>query len=288
MAKEESTALTPTKTSTLTPTKTSQSVTPFYNEFPDYNALLNYCKDVVKSATCPFDKPEDVAVVWIGSKELSIPFHTVGLAHFFIVNGKLAIDSHIARILAGRGNIRFQVLEDYRPLYHYVAKSRSFTQDEYDEQPDKFEVYFSADHLKANTANLAEGGAYTKDGKIVVIKTAEPVDYRTKILFKRSVPKQVNKYLMKNGEIDKSVITGTIPAVEEVEAIGTFSWSLAEEAKLTEKDNWRKFPGPTCFARAYMDGGRKLYDDVFHGMYHPLELPDAPDQIYEDTTYEEV
>lgn len=65
-------------------------------------------------------------------------------------------------------------------------------------------------------------------------------------------------------------------------SIGVVTWTIAEarRAKLTEKDNWRNYPGDLLWARCVARGCRRFCAEVFGGpVYVPEELgADVDDQ----------
>lgn len=55
---------------------------------------------------------------------------------------------------------------------------------------------------------------------------------------------------------------------------GEFTYAEAEKAKLTGKDNWRNYPRNMLEARAISFALRKLYPDLFAGIYSKEEVQD--------------
>jgi hypothetical protein len=71
----------------------------------------------------------------------------------------------------------------------------------------------------------------------------------------------------------------------------TFTMQEAQDAGLTTKDNWRKYPSDMLFARAISRGARRFAPGIFGGspVYTPEEMgADVDPEGYVDTTVTEV
>ena len=55
----------------------------------------------------------------------------------------------------------------------------------------------------------------------------------------------------------------------------SFTLEQAQRARLTDKDNWKKYPHAMLRARASAELARAVYPDVVGGLYDPDEIPGA-------------
>ena len=87
--------------------------------------------------------------------------------------------------------------------------------------------------------------------------------------------------------------TCTLAWFENGKPVGESSFTMkeAQDAGLTSKDNWRKFPSDMLFARAISRGARRFAPGIFGGspVYTPEELgADTDPEGYVETTVTEV
>lgn len=214
----------------------------------DIDALMEYVTPFVKGALCPFQEPADAALafLWAQNKGISV---IEAFNHLVIVNGRVGADSFLTRAMLQKGGIFASVVithgepEDFRPLYHYTYRGDTYDQDMYDANRDQYAVFLSADTLKAAHAN-----GTIPAGKIPVVRSAQPYDYRTRLMFRRFIGKTV------------------------LQEVGEFTWSRAQAAGLTEKSNWKNYPRECQYARAYMTGARRIGADKMAETYSKEEL----------------
>lgn len=61
----------------------------------------------------------------------------------------------------------------------------------------------------------------------------------------------------------------------------SFTIEQAQRARLTDKDNWKKYPHAMLRARASAELARAVYPDVVGGLYDPDEIPGADVRVVE-------
>lgn len=242
-------------------------------DFKSMEAIQAFADQIIKADISPYNKASDVVIVTLWAKEMNVPTMTA-LAHTMCVNSKIGMDSHLQRALLLSGGVTSQVvvtngeIEDMRPLYSYASKGGFFTQDDIDRSPDKFEIVYDAEAIVVNVknGNFNEKGTYTTAGKMVVMRSPEPVDYRTRVEFQRRYGARV------------------------VKEYGEFLWSNAVAAGLTTKSNWKAYPKACLYARAYTLGAARIADDLLMGTPTLAILADISDGSYEEpeTEYTEV
>lgn len=236
----------------LTPLKAEIAV---FNRYDDPEALMTFAKMLWASGLNAFDKPEDVATVMVWAKEMQFPMVNA-LAHCMVVNSRLGIDSHAARALLTKANVIAETIEDYRPIYTYSSPTKTYSQEEIDSNPEEYFIFLDGKVAAAKLeAKEIIQGIYK--GKVAVIRSPEPIDYRTVIRFTR---------YFKTPEGYKKLVE-----------YGKFNFQEAIDAELTKKSNWQNWPSDCCYARAYMRGSRRIADDILMGVYSKLELADISD-----------
>jgi hypothetical protein len=216
-----------------------------FNNFGDQQAMIEYVTPFLKGEGSPFKKPEDGIKVLLSAKELNVPF-SVALSHSFIVNNKVAHDTHFIRGLAQRGGIAMTTVEDYRPLYSYRYRDSTFLQDEIDQNPNTYKVFTSAAVL-GDYVNTKRGKEDFDNGIIPVLRAEKPYDYRTTIRFER-------EFQLKNGRF--------VHLVEDA----SFTYSEAKKAELVDKNNWKKYGRDCLYARSTTRGLRRIAGDIVHGI----------------------
>jgi hypothetical protein len=203
--------------------------------------LIEFCRPIAESNISPYSQPEQVAAValWAYDKGINL---MDALANTFMLNGRVALNSHLVRALLQKNNITHKVLKNYEPVFGYKRLERRFTQDQIDADPKAFKIFYSAETLKAWVE------LNPKAVELPVFQIPEPVDYITTIEFTRYY----------NGNPHK--------------IIASFSMNDALTADLVKKDNWSKYPKQCLFARTYVIGAREIASDLIFGMYTPEEM----------------
>lgn len=233
-----------------------------FSNVGDINQLIEYVTPFVKGSLCPFQEPADAALAYIWAMDKGIsPIEAFN--HLVIVNGRVGADSFLTRAMLQKGGIFASVVithgepEDFRPLYTYTYRSDTYDQDMYDANRDQYAVFLSADSLKA-----AHDKGNIPAGKIPVVRSAQPYDYRTRLMFRRFIGKTV------------------------LQEVGEFTWSRAQAAGLTEKSNWKNYPRECQYARAYMTGARRIGADKMAETYSKEELYTEHDIELDATEFE--
>lgn len=205
-------------------------------------ALLDYCKPIAESGISPFRDPGQVAAValWSLDKDINL---IDALSHAFILNGKIAIDSHLIRGLLQKAGVTHKYLKNYKKIYNYIFKDQVYEQEDIDSNPEMFKIFFNIDALKEWRTNNPDKKAIT-----TVLRSAQPIDIVTEIEFTR----------IRNNKVTTHV--------------SSFSIKDAEVAGLLTKTNWQNYPKLCLAARAYVIGAREIADDIIFGMYNPDEL----------------
>lgn len=231
--------------------------------------LLDYCEKLRTSELTPFKKKEDIALVLTWAVQNNLPFVTA-LTHITVINGKVAIDTHISRALLQRGGITGRTLEDFKPLYQYQTQAGILTQDDIDADPTAYKIYPNQIVLDAAVKSEKVKAGITDDGKVACLRSKNPVDYRTTVVLSRHIPK----------------VDGGYHLLEEK---AQFTWTDAIRAGLHEKDNYVKWPRQMLWARAYSICSSRIGADLLMGAVHKYEMPeyDGPPPETEDITYEE-
>lgn len=207
-------------------------------------ALLDFCKPIAESKISPYSQPEQVAAValWAYDKGINL---MDALANTFMLNGRVALNSHLVRALLQKNGIVHRVVKNFEPCYMYKRQDRLFTQEEIDRNPTSFKVFYSADALKGWVEQNP------KSDITPVLRGSDIVDYITTIEFTRFYGSNPHKIL------------------------SSFSMNDATTADLLVKDNWKKYPKQCTFARAYVLGAREIASDLIFGMYTLEEMGDS-------------
>lgn len=203
--------------------------------------LIEFCKPIAESNISPYSQPEQVAAValWAYDKDINL---MDALANTFMLNGRVALNSHLVRALLQKNGITHKVLKNYEPVYSYKRLDRRFTQEQIDATPEAFKIFYSVETLKAWVE------ANPKAIELPVFQIPEPTDCVTTIEFTRYYGKKAHKI------------------------ISSFSMNDAATADLLKKDNWSKYPKQCLFARCYVVGAREIASDLIFGMYTPEEM----------------
>ncbi len=229
----------------------AQSIQQFSN-FADMDAMMKFVKPLVDAKVFPQDTVGEAVAVMLWAKDKQINLIDA-MAHTAVVHGKVSIDSHLSRALLQQHGIftTFATvnnkLEDYRPLYSWQYRDSIYHQDDIDEFPENFQLF-----INKTAFEKAHKSEQLDKGKIPVIRSPQPIDVRTTLLFTRVVG---NKTLVERGQ---------------------FTWNEAVKAGLTGKSNWENYPQDCLYARAYMRGARRIGNDVIFGIYSKDEM-DQPE-----------
>ncbi len=218
----------------------------------DNQSLEKWTQDFASSDLCPKHlrgKPTDIALTISMANELKIG-KMLAINNIYIISDKVTLGVHLYKALATRGNITWEIVKEYEPVYQYHDTSGNIYSEEDVLDTDLYKTFpFYYNKLpKGFTEDIAPKYA----GKILVFRTALPTDFITIIKFKR---------VFKNGE----VLTHT----------QKYKFSQAITAGLTNKDNWVRMPSNMCLSRCFTDGIRVIGSDVVFGLYEVSEIADA-------------
>lgn len=221
--------------------------------FNDSQKLISYFEPLASTMLNDSGDASNLAAKALYAYGLGIPLQAIVgiIPHITIINGKPTADSHVIQALLRWGKIEYRTIEDYRPIYFFRHRDTIFTQEDVDANPDEFKVFNSVEHL------TAFGKDNIPKGIIELVRSPQPIDYRTKIEFTR-ISRRINGAYVTQTEY------------------GVFTWSDAVTAGYAEKDNWRKHPRAMLYARAVAIGGRRIADDKLKGLYDKTELSDEP------------
>lgn len=249
-------------------------------------AATAFLDKIMRSDKGGIKSVNDGLAILMRAKDLNMPFSTA-IEHIHVINGKTGVDIHVIKALLSRAGVTWRCINNYSPLYEYtdginvyidgkfpdfVERCKSVKEanekriaDEKNGITDKT-VYiypvswysdFSGNIYKSyNLTNKFEvavnrqhADSIIKSGKIPIYRIAnQPVDYITKYEFTR-------------------IINGNT-----VTAIGEFTYSEAQTAKLFEKDTYAKYPKILISHRAFTYGARDIASDVIMGCMETTEL----------------
>lgn len=228
----------------------------------------------------------DGLAILMRAKDLNMPFSTA-IEHIHVINGKTGVDIHVIKALLSRAGVTWRCINNYSPLYEYTdginvyidgkfpdfvercksvkeANEKRIADEKNGITNETVYIYpvswysdFSGNIYKSyNLTNKFEvavnrqhADSIIKSGKIPIYRIAnQPVDYITKYEFTR-------------------IINGNT-----VTAIGEFTYSEAQTAKLFEKDTYAKYPKILISHRAFTYGARDIASDVIMGCMETTEL----------------
>lgn len=217
----------------------------------DNTSLESWIENYANSSLCPKHlrgKPTDIASTISMANELNIG-RMVAINNIYIISDKVTMSVHLYKALATRGNVTWDVIKSHEPIYQYHDTSGNI----YSEEDIKDTELYKAFPFYYNKLpkGFAEDIAPKYAGKILVFRTALPVDFITEINFER---------VFKNGRVKKHT---------EV-----FKYSKAVLAELTTKDNWVRMPSNMCLSRCFTEGIRVIASDVVFGLYETSEVAD--------------
>lgn len=249
-------------------------------------AATAFLDKIMRSDKGGIKSVNDGLAILMRAKDLNMPFSTA-IEHIHVVNGKTGVDIHVIKALLLRAGVTWRCINNYSPLYEYTdginvyidGKFPDFVErcksvKEADEKriadekngitnetvyiyPVSWYSDFSGNIYKSyNLTNKFEvavnrqhAGSIINSGKIPIYRIAnQPVDYITKYEFTR-------------------IINGNT-----ITAIGEFTYSEAQTAKLFEKDTYAKYPKILISHRAFTYGARDIASDVIMGCMETTEL----------------
>lgn len=249
-------------------------------------AATAFLDKIMRSDKGGIKSVNDGLAILMRAKDLNMPFSTA-IEHIHVINGKTGVDIHVIKALLSRAGVTWRCINNYSPLYEYTdginvyidgkfpdfvercksvkeANEKRIADEKNGITNETVYIYpvswysdFSGNIYKSyNLTNKFEvavnrqhADSIIKSGKIPIYKIAnQPVDYITKYEFTR-------------------IINGNT-----VTAIGEFTYSEAQTAKLFEKDTYAKYPKILISHRAFTYGARDIASDVIMGCMETTEL----------------
>lgn len=249
-------------------------------------AATAFLDKIMRSDKGGIKSVNDGLAILMRAKDLNMPFSTA-IEHIHVINGKTGVDIHVIKALLLRAGVTWRCINNYSPLYEYTdginvyidgkfpdfvercksvkeANEKRIADEKNGITNETVYIYpvswysdFSGNIYKSyNLTNKFEvavnrqhADSIIKSGKIPIYKIAnQPVDYITKYEFTR-------------------IINGNT-----VTAIGEFTYSEAQTAKLFEKDTYAKYPKILISHRAFTYGARDIASDVIMGCMETTEL----------------
>lgn len=260
------------------------SINLFDNE--QLTAATAFLDKIMRSDKGGIKSVNDGLAILMRAKDLNMPFSTA-IEHIHVINGKTGVDIHVIKALLSRAGVTWRCINNYSPLYEYTdginvyidgkfpdfvercksvkeANEKRIADEKNGITNETVYIYpvswysdFSGNIYKSyNLTNKFEvavnrqhADSIIKSGKIPIYRIAnQPVDYITKYEFTR-------------------IINGNT-----VTAIGEFTYSEAQTAKLFEKDTYAKYPKILISHRAFTYGARDIASDVIMGCMETTEL----------------
>lgn len=249
-------------------------------------AATAFLDKIMRSDKGGIKSVNDGLAILMRAKDLNMPFSTA-IEHIHVINGKTGVDIHVIKALLSRAGVTWRCINNYSPLYEYTdginvyidgkfpdfvercksvkeANEKRIADEKNGITNETIYIYpvswysdFSGNIYKSyNLTNKFEvavnrqhADSIIKSGKIPIYRIAnQPVDYITKYEFTR-------------------IINGNT-----VTAIGEFTYSEAQTAKLFEKDTYAKYPKILISHRAFTYGARDIASDVIMGCMETTEL----------------
>ena len=249
-------------------------------------AAENFLTKISRSEKGGIKSVNEGLAILMRAQDLKLPFSSC-LEHIHVINGKTGIDIHIIKALLSKAGCFWRCVKDYQPLYEYTdginvyidgklpdfvercksvkeANEKRIADEKNGITNETVYIYpvswysdFSGNIYKSyNLTNKFEvavnrqhADSIIKSGKIPIYRIAnQPVDYITKYEFTR-------------------IINGNT-----ITAIGEFTYSEAQTAKLFEKDTYAKYPKILISHRAFTYGARDIASDVIMGCMETTEL----------------
>lgn len=249
-------------------------------------AAIAFLDKIMRSDKGGIKSVNDGLAILMRAKDLNMPFSTA-VEHTHVINGKTGVDIHVIKALLLRAGVTWRCINNYSPLYEYTdginvyidgklpdfvkrcksvkeANEKRIADEKNGITNETVYIYpvswysdFSGNIYKSyNLTNKFEvavnrqhADSIIKSGKIPIYRIAnQPVDYITKYEFTR-------------------IINGNT-----ITAIGEFTYSEAQTAKLFEKDTYAKYPKILISHRAFTYGARDIASDVIMGCMETTEL----------------
>lgn len=249
-------------------------------------AATAFLDKIMRSDKGGIKSVNDGLAILMRAKDLNMPFSTA-IEHIHVINGKTGVDIHVIKALLSRAGVTWRCINNYSPLYEYTdginvyidgklpdfvkrcksvkeANEKRIADEKNGITNETVYIYpvswysdFSGNIYKSyNLTNKFEvavnrqhADSIIKSGKIPIYRIAnQPVDYITKYEFTR-------------------IINGNT-----VTAVGEFTYSEAQTAKLFEKDTYAKYPKILISHRAFTYGARDIASDVIMGCMETTEL----------------
>lgn len=249
-------------------------------------AAIAFLDKIMRSDKGGIKSVNDGLAILMRAKDLNMPFSTA-IEHIHVINGKTGVDIHVIKALLLRAGVTWRCINNYSPLYEYTdginvyidgkfpdfvercksvkeANEKRIADEKNGITNETVYIYpvswysdFSGNIYKSyNLTNKFEvavnrqhADSIIKSGKIPIYRIAnQPVDYITKYEFTR-------------------IINGNT-----ITAIGEFTYSEAQIAKLFEKDTYAKYPKILISHRAFTYGARDIASDVIMGCMETTEL----------------
>lgn len=249
-------------------------------------AATAFLDKIMRSDKGGIKSVNDGLAILMRAKDLNMPFSTA-IEHIHVINGKTGVDIHVIKALLSRAGVTWRCINNYSPLYEYTdginvyidgkfpdfvercksvkeANEKRIADEKNGITNETVYIYpvswysdFSGNIYKSyNLTNKFEvainrqhADSIIKSRKIPIYRIAnQPVDYITKYEFTR-------------------IINGNT-----VTAIGEFTYSEAQTAKLFEKDTYAKYPKILISHRAFTYGARDIASDVIMGCMETTEL----------------
>ena len=239
-------------------------------------AATAFLDKIMRSDKGGIKSVNDGLAILMRAKDLNMPFSTA-IEHIHVINGKTGVDIHVIKALLSRAGVTWRCINNYSPLYEYTDginvyidgklpdfverciadEKNGITNETVYIYPVSWYSDFSGNIYKSyNLTNKFEvavnrqhADSIIKSGKIPIYRIAnQPVDYITKYEFTR-------------------IINGNT-----ITAIGEFTYSEAQTAKLFEKDTYAKYPKILISHRAFTYGARDIASDVIMGCMETTEL----------------
>jgi hypothetical protein len=211
----------------------SDSLISQQTDLAELNRLIEWGSAIVKSGFTPLKKPEDVAVAVLVGRELGITA-IAAIQNLFIVNGKVGMSVGLQNGINAKAGLVTEIIEDFVPLYGYkdAVGTVVYTERQVQDNPASF----------AHVTTKEEVEEAKKVGKIPIVKSLTPLDYRTTVKVSRP-------YIDENGQ-------------KKIRSLQR-SRLLSQYRHLADKDNWKNYPADMLYARCASAIYRIIAADLF-------------------------
>lgn len=245
--------------------------------------VTNYLSNVINAKGVGFTTiPEGLAKA-VRAKELGLPLLS-SMEHICVINGRTAIDTHIAKALLLRAGVIFNKIKDMAPLYEYTDGINVFLEEEI---PSNFKKVRSANEAETLNKKAIENG----DDTVYVYPVSFYKDYNKNIYRSYQLNKKF-KVVVNSAEAKEAVSNGLIPIyripnipynkyteyefrriINGVHKVITSKFSIndAIKAELIDKDNYVKFSQIMIAHRAFIIGAREIANDLLLGATDIIE-----------------